>query len=304
MHTAIVSILASASFGFAATSLANAADMVSKTPPAPVIAPYSWTGFYMGGSVGYGWNSGGVDPNGSVISFADPAIITGGPNTASASAAAASTGIRTDANGFIGGGQIGFNYQLNKWVFGLETDFAAANVSGSKSVNSVVTSPLGSGLITPFNVASSNSGQERLDSLGTLRIRLGYAQLDRLLIYSTGGLAYGRASSTTNITQNCVPITAGSCGGGAGIQFTPTAGSASGVLVGWTLGGGFEWAFAPSWSTKIEYLYYDLGNLTYTLNPITSTIPAFAGPFSTVGVSSTANIRGNIVRVGMNYKFQ
>lgn len=300
-------ICLSACAALAFSGSAFAADMAVKAPPLPpVVAPaYSWTGFYIGGNAGYGWSDGDVDPNGSVISFADPAIITGGPNTASASAAAASTTIRTDANGFIGGAQIGFNYQINnKWVVGIETDFAGANISGSKTVSSVATSPLGSGLITPFNVASFNSGEQRLDSLGTVRARLGYAQFDRLLIYSTGGLAYGHATSATSISQNCVPISAGSCGTGVGIQFSPTAGSASGTLVGWTLGGGLEWAFAPNWSTKLEYLYYDLGRLSYSLNPIISTVPTATGPFATVGVNPTAEFKGNIVRVGANYKFQ
>src|SRR5271170_4084903 len=96
MRSAVVSIFAGAGLSLFVGGFAHAADMAVKTPPAPVVAPYSWTGFYIGGNIGYGFGDGDIDPIGSVISFADPAIITGGPNAASASAAAATTTIRTN----------------------------------------------------------------------------------------------------------------------------------------------------------------------------------------------------------------
>jgi outer membrane immunogenic protein len=69
---------------------------------------------------------------------------------------------------------------------------------------------------------------------------------------------------------------------------------------GWTLGGGFEWMFAPRWSLKGEYLYYDLGSVT-----VNNTVTAFTGaiPFYGVGIASEAHYNGSIARGGVNYHF-
>ena len=65
-------------------------------------------------------------------------------------------------------------------------------------------------------------------------------------------------------------------------------------MAGWTIGGGWEYAFAPNWSAKIEYLYYDLGK-------ISANLPGTFGPGTTFRES--VDVKGNIVRVGWNYKF-
>ncbi|MGC1373111.1 MAG: outer membrane beta-barrel protein [Candidatus Sulfotelmatobacter sp.] len=77
--------------------------------------------------------------------------------------------------------------------------------------------------------------------------------------------------------------------------------SISGIRAGWTIGGGIEWSFAPNWSAKAEYLYYDLGSATYNLGTLNTTSTGLS--FTRLGVSSTADFRGNIVRVGLNYRF-
>jgi outer membrane immunogenic protein len=67
---------------------------------------------------------------------------------------------------------------------------------------------------------------------------------------------------------------------------------------GWTAGGGLEWMFAPNWTTKLEYLYYDLGSASYTTGAYDSVFGAV-----TVATRTSTRFEGNIVRVGLNYKF-
>jgi outer membrane immunogenic protein len=75
-------------------------------------------------------------------------------------------------------------------------------------------------------------------------------------------------------------------------------GSVSFWRAGWTAGAGAEFAFARHWSAKIEYLYYDLGNVAYN-----STLTSSNNTPTTIGITSTADFKGNIVRGGINYRF-
>jgi outer membrane immunogenic protein len=111
---------------------------------------------------------------------------------------------------------------------------------------------------------------------------------------ASGGFAFGEAKSSTTITQSC-PV---AC---AIIFDHPATGSASKTLTGWALGGGMEYALTTSWSVKAEYLHYDLGSMTFATTPLASRVPV--GPFTTINIAPTANFRGDIVRVGLNYKF-
>ena len=222
-----------ASLAFAAllgtTALAAAADLPSRNyAPAPVYAApiFTWTGFYIGVNAGYGGDKNSYSING----FGNIASISSG--------------------GFIGGGQIGYNYQFlgTQFVLGLEADIQASNIEGKVS-------------IIGFGIGS------KLDYLGTVRSRLGYAFTDRALIYATGGLAYGRVKTDL-----------------AGLL------SWGGTNTGWTAGAGIEYALTPNWSIKTEYLYVDLGTKN-TFLPF--------GPGFSVGVKN----HEHIVRAGLNYRF-
>src|ERR1035438_8530934 len=103
-----------AAIGFA--SVASAADLPTKGPyyKAPVAAPaFSWTGFYIGGDIGYGWGTSDGTLTNSVGAFPIP--------------------YSADPNGIIGGGFLGYNYQINQFVVGVEADWQAADLSGSAS---------------------------------------------------------------------------------------------------------------------------------------------------------------------------
>jgi outer membrane immunogenic protein len=126
------------------------------------------------------------------------------------------------------------------------------------------------GPTTLFNQTSVIAGEsliqsalasKSMDYFGTVRGRIGFLATPTLLVYGTGGLAYGGIHSSTLIGQ---AIT----GAPAVPNIYSAFGSVSNTRVGWTAGGGVEWLFLPNWSIKLEYLYYDLGSVTYGLSPL------------------------------------
>jgi outer membrane immunogenic protein len=247
----------------AAYQSAIAADLPVKARP-PLVAPvvYNWTGFYIGANAGYGWSR-----NADIVY----SNITGtlvSPNGIPGA-------VFPSPQGFVAGGQAGYNVQSGNFLFGIEFDADAANISGSDRRFGLID--------TRRNV----TGNQKLDFFGTLRGRLGLVQ-DRFLAYVTGGLAFGHGRSTSSFsnTDGCVFP-------GGGANQCPT-GSASQTLGGWTAGGGIEFAFDRNWSLKGEYLYYDLGSVSYQLSD-----PNFVG----VTYGATTNFRGHIVRGGINYRF-
>jgi outer membrane immunogenic protein len=115
----------------------------------------------------------------------------------------------------------------------------------------------------------------------------------------TGGFAYGPAKSNTAISAVQLP------NGIAGVAdtFTPGSGTGSKTLAGWTVGGGGEWAFASHWSVKAEYLYYDLGTLSYSIPDKTIIAVTRSLPFAKVVTTASARFNGSIARAGFNYHF-
>jgi len=208
----------------ALSSAASAADLPSRVAPAPMIAAvplFTWTGFYVGVNAGYGWNSGNS-------SYIDPAFGYG-----------SSSG---DDGGFIGGGQVGYNYQIGSFVLGVEADLQYADV-GNKS----------SGYYAGYYTGSNDSD----GYFGTVRARAGVA-FDRALIYVTGGLAYGDIGNNNYAGLGTVN----------NYYFGNNNDDAN---WGWTLGGGVEYAFTNNLTAKIEGLYVNLdtknsGGLYYAGN--------------------------------------
>jgi outer membrane immunogenic protein len=274
---------------------AMAADMrpVYKAPvPVPVCI---WCGFYFGANAGGTWSD-----NSSVKLASGGAQDFSIDNYVFASAAGATGNVPVgNGAGFIGGGQIGYNWQLAPaWVGGLETDIqgtTSGSGSGGLGHNSSI---LFAGDLD--TVTTSVSASRQLDYIGTFRGRLGYLFAPTLLAYGTGGLAYGGVKASTSIVQSnndCSSFPT------ACLQpSTSTAGATSHTLVGWTAGAGLEWLFATRWSAKVEYLYYDLGSVVGSGPLVTpnGSLTVGGGP-AIANVTSNAEIRGNIVRVGVNY---
>jgi outer membrane immunogenic protein len=243
---------------------ANAADMPIKARPLPVAAAYSWTGWYVGANAGYGFSSNttnffGLDAGGLTrMDLLTPQL-------------------SENRNGFLGGFQVGVNNQSGNIVYGLEADLDAGQIKGSSSGPPIT-------IVVPVFIVTST--ETKLNWLGTVRGRLGFAA-DRSLFYATGGLAYGSATSSPNVTE----FNNGACTLGANLCL---ASSTRKTMFGWTLGGGWEYAFAGQWSAKVEYLYYDLGKIDNIMTPLNG------APAITFG--SSTRINGNIVRLGLNYK--
>jgi outer membrane immunogenic protein len=248
---------------------------------APLKAPppvFSWTGWYVGLNAGGIWSNSSdtVEPTGCFVT----APLCGGALT--------NNPLRTDTGnlnhkaGFTGGGQFGYNWQSGPAVFGLETDFNFSSLNTSDGVNRALAAPLVGNIVHTVN--------EKLDWFGTFRGRWGFTQAPTWLIYATGGLAYGHISSSSNIAFV-----------NAGITNDTYVGSVSTTRVGWTVGGGTEWMFAPGWSAKAEYLFVDLGSVRYTDACIT---PAICGGFTPAATYQTdLRLRDNIFRGGINYHF-
>lgn len=178
---------------------AHAADvgnrMVTKAP-AYVGPSYNWTGLYVGGHIGYGWGD-------KDVSFPVTGVATG-----------------QSVDGFLGGGQVGYNYQLGTMVLGVEGDFSWSNADGSSACG--------------VNICAS-----RLDWISTVTGRLGYTWGPGLL-YAKGGGAFARDHYDLSLA-------------GLGV------GAASQTKSGWTVGLGLEYMLSPNWTAKAEYNYVDLG---------------------------------------------
>lgn len=200
-------------------STAFAADIPARMPAkAPVMMPaYNWTGFYLGVNIGGAWTD---------------------------------TDIGSSVSGFIGGGQIGYNWQGigSPWVLGLEADFQGSTQGESATV---------------FLPGGAVTADADLPWFGTVRGRLGYAW-DRVMIYATGGFAFQEAK--LSVTAPGVAL------------------SGSETSLGWTVGGGLEWAFFDRWSAKFEYLYLNTDGVTV------------------LGVT-TGRLGNNVARAGVNYRF-
>ncbi|OGV48810.1 MAG: hypothetical protein A3F46_02310 [Legionellales bacterium RIFCSPHIGHO2_12_FULL_42_9] len=261
------------------------------------ISSNKWTGLYAGINAGYIFSD---NKNVNI----DPYLISSGgsiPATplAIASAASATNSFSLNNNGFIGGGQLGYirNFH-NHYVAGLEADIqgiAGASQNGASTSNVP---------FLVFSAASNLAVSKNIDYLGTLRGRLGYLLKPNLLISGSGGLSYGGVSSKTIIDQNLVgsPVDTE----GANLNWG-TTGNYSNTRIGWTAGGNIEWMLRTNWSIKIEYLYYDLGTVTYNDGTLVDTYTATGAlpgqPIFTNGVNTTVHFNGQFVRAGLNYHF-
>lgn len=279
---------------------ALAADLPSRKAAPVMVAPapiMTWTGFYAGLNAGYGW---AADPSTRLVgstAFVDPALAGAFVNLPPAAALGASGVARASKGGLIGGGQIGFNYQMSpSLLVGLEADIqaVAAGATNGAIANAInIAAPPGpAGRAHISNIATSS----KLDYLATVRGRFGLLATPSLLVYATGGLAFGQASASASIVQTVTNPP------GPAVQPVFGAASTSATRLGWALGAGGEWKFAANWSAKLEYLYYDLGSLT---NNVVLTQFGPPGPaLQSITVSQArTRLNGHVVRAGLNYHF-
>ena len=272
----------------AAASSVDAADMPARAPvyKAPVAeAAYNWTGFYVGANGGYGWGDRNVGFSPNDPSSASEFSGTGSPALPNAN---------FDVKGGFGGVQLGYNWLFaSNWLAGIEADFDLASIKGSGTSPHAI---VGQGTSLPGTATVS----EKTKWFGTARLRLGSLITPGLLVYGTGGFAYGRVAQDADYVQtvtivNIVPPFAFSCTAG-----TPCfAGSSSKVRTGWTVGAGAEWALWNSLTFKIEYLYVNLGDNAFPMTA-TATEPGFTPASINVDFGQSDF---HSVRAGLNYKF-
>jgi outer membrane immunogenic protein len=271
----------------ASAAPAVAADLPRKAPPAPLPPPFvdNWTGFYIGINGGYSWGRSET----TVDFFAVPSGIPIVPPAGSI------TGSTFDMEGGIFGGQIGYNWLLGPtWVLGFEADAQWSGQKGSAAFLCSAT-PLIGGVcvpgVTAIPLGFTGTGvvvDRDLEWFGTFRGRAGFLVTPSVLAYVTGGLAYGELS-TSAAAAAITP---------AGLVVTNRFASST-TRVGWTIGGGLEWAgiFSPNWSAKLEYLYMDLGTQDATVTVVPS-----PGPLG-IGANVSSNFTDHIFRAGINYRF-
>ncbi len=270
-----------AAFAFAAAMIASAsaiADDVAKPlyKTAPAVPVYNWTGFYIGGNAGYGWGR-----SKTADTFTSPAPPVGTPEAV----VAASTS-RFKMDGAVGGGQFGYNWQSNRFVYGIEADIQRSNQKGSTSFACPVPQ-VGFGCNELIAAAMEGrvptaSFNQRLDWFGTLRGRIGALVAPDTLIYGTGGLARGRIETNGTITNYFTTSVA------------TTTFSHKSTRYGWTAGAGVERRFIGNWTARLEYLYVDLGTVSGSI---------LARGFTPLDFAYSSRISDNIVRIGLNYRF-
>jgi len=265
----------------------------------------SWTGLYGGLNVGYGFSAGGRSSGGQTYYENNGPAYSPPFDTETRGAGGPAWNTAARLGGVIGGVQLGYNRRLNPWlVSGLEVDFQASGLSGSAFASNTTAITL---MPYPVNgpnlwpVTGNASTSQRVDWYGTVRGRLGVTSFNQsLLVYGTGGLAYGQVKQDFTYSGGFLPVANLGFGGSTWV------GSASSTTtkVGWALGAGLEWIpeGMPNWSIKAEYLYIDLGSSTVNL-----TAPAFRTSdgegFRTVQASNRMEARFQTVRIGLNYRF-
>lgn len=295
--------------GSALSGSAYAADLAAyKAPLAPIIVP-SWTGFYIGGNLGYSWGDARADYSASGSTITSHPIFPGTFPSNFALIDANTAGL----SGIIGGGQIGYNLQIGpRWVVGVEADIQASGERGSNTFVDQFTTPLcvasnaGGNCTTyvPLNGTAISNYDAKIGWFGTVRGRAGVLLADQVLVYGTGGLAYGgvELSGRTNLSGEYVtPVRA--------FPLFPISAAFNGSAtnIGFAVGGGIESKFSfwlpAKWTWKAEYLYVDLGSLGAATSYATTFNSSLRATPITGPVATQARFTDNIVRLGVNYGF-
>ncbi|GJE42756.1 hypothetical protein AEGHOMDF_1929 [Methylobacterium soli] len=276
------------------TTAAAAADLPRRAAPPPVFAPvpvFTWTGFYAGFNAGYGF---GTQDDRAPTVIGVPAGPTAASSLFVTGAGAPAAGVvafsnRNSNDGFVGGGQIGYNYQFTPGsgvVIGVEAD--AQYVDFGRNRNRFAAATVPGGGVQAGSLVFNPNGISGLDYFGTVRGRLGYA-FDRTLVYGTGGFAYGS---------------------GGGRQFGLPNSSTDSFQTGWAAGGGIEYALptdsflnffrSSAVTLKVEGLYVNLdqGNRNNGAFAVTPN-----GTVLTTAVGRRQDTEFAVVRAGLNYKF-
>ncbi len=244
-----------------------AADLGAPMPvKAPaLVAAYNWSGFYVGGNVGYGWTHSVIDDT-----FTVPGLGSLG-----------TTEMTEDLRGVVGGFHAGYNWQTGALVLGLEGDFDFSGQQFSGPFGCVV------GGVSVGGCAVNAT--DRVRWLSTLRGRAGVA-FDRWFVYATGGVAWQNLASDGSVTL-------------AGVPGTTAIFSTNVTKTGFVIGGGVETALWANWTGGVEYLYVDTGTMNVAVATLPTALNAFLGAPAGSSVTETAHLTDSIVRARVSYRF-
>jgi outer membrane immunogenic protein len=190
----------------------------------------------------------------------------------------------------LGGIQAGYNWQVNRWLAGLESDLDWSAIKG--------------GGISNFQIGQAPANfvaNESIKWFGTVRARLGWLPIDNILLYGTGGLAYGRVDASA-VVNSVFDVSVASAQFSFICSSGPNCfvGNTSQTLWGWTAGFGGEFAISSNVSLKAEYLYTNLGHIN--VDSIAAVAPV-AGSAPSSFAANFGNVVFSVVRAGLNYKF-
>ncbi len=257
-----------------AWSPALAAGPASSKPS----AAYDWSGIYVGGQIGGGWQSTAFqDPSGMMVVTNCCDLI--------GSLAAGDAASNASGSGFLGGAQAGWNYQIGRLVIGGDFDFAGTDLKANST-----------GIIPGAASAAANVTEKfsvRTDWTATATTTVGIAR-DRWLFYSKAGAAWAHDNYSLNVS-------------GVNQGFGPAgsfafASNASDTRIGWTAGAGIQMALTDDWSVKLEYDYLNFGTKSVDFSGVIQNpaVTATANP-STFNTNTMQQI--SEIKLGVNYKF-
>jgi outer membrane immunogenic protein len=244
---------------------ADLAQPVYKAPP-PVVPVFSWTGCYVGAQVGWGWERDRIRQHGESVFIANTILTSNSDGHA-------------DSHGAVLGGQAGCDYQAGSWVFGVQAMGLGTNITG---ISQDPHNGQRRSFLAPFNGGSIAT---RTNYLASVTGRLGFTGWSpQVMGYIKGGGAWTQVQYDLR---------------NADLRFAPDPNSAlfTTGFSGWTVGGGFEWMVATSWSAFVEYNYYSFSEkLVASVNN---------GVVLGVGLANSLWARPQIstVTVGLNYRF-
>ena len=260
-----------------AAAFAGGPDAMSgPMPAAPAPMMSDWTGWYAGGNLGGAIGNAGTSNVGSNVGGSHTAAVDGAFNAANSNPFKVSSGVI--------GGQLGYNYEYQDFVFGLESNFDYMPQTASSTLSAYDSSVTGIG---PVNFVGTNTVSTNW--YDTVRGRVGYSfDDDTVLVYATGGLALADLTYTSVTNSDSVGSTTNTGLGGTSLGQT---------MIGWTAGGGLEWRFVANWSVDGQYLYNHFGTASQTYvsaAPLTANQSTF---------TQNARLTDNIVTAGINYHF-
>lgn len=284
MRASTFKALATAAFAaMAAIPAASAADLAPRYTKAPpvIVEVWNWTGFYIGGNAGYSWGRSNSDVTYYNTATGLPIVPPAGSITSAA----------FDMDGGIAGGQAGYNWQTGSWVWGVEADIQWSGEKGRANYLCAATVVPAGGVclpgltfLPPGATGTTLALDQSLEWFGTARLRGGILATPRVLLYATGGLAYGSLKTTGTLS--------GFNGNGGVVA---VSGSSTETRLGWTVGAGVEGKITQNWSAKLEYLYMDLGRY--------DSLSLSLAPASLIGARVSSHFTDHILRAGINYQF-